>query len=312
MDLLTPFPPGAPLGPSDLYLFYFAGISGVCPDTRIGCHKTGGDGDSDAAGRTGLGQKVCHIEDECEGIFYYLWILYRSGNPQHVQRMDEQAENIESVKRAIRRNPVLTSEERSILSITYKNAVSSRRSAIKNVATLIEQKGGRTRFPNRLARLQEFETRLQDELTDICLDLVRLIDDSLEPASFQAEERVFYEKMKADYYRYICETNKESPHFAHYSGRAKECYETALDVAQSELPPASPSYLGLVLNFTVFLYEVMQLQNEAIELSEKTYADTQDLVDQVDDAVYGDTSEILHLLRDNFVGWKRFRDQQVG
>jgi 14-3-3 protein epsilon len=254
------------------------------------------------------------MSDEREGIFYYLKILYYYAgtvSPTHVQLMDEQAENIESIKRAVRLTPNLTSEERNILSLTYKNAVASRRSSIKNVAVCIRQFADNSESAGRVQRLQEFQARLQDELTSICLDLVRLVDESLAPAAFAPETRVYYEKLKADYYRYICEASKESPDFPQYAEDAKRCYENALEIAQAELPPTSPNYLGLVLNFTVFLYEVMQLQNEAIDLSEKAYADNIDLVDTVDEASYSETVIILRLLRDNFIGWKRYREHQV-
>jgi 14-3-3 protein epsilon len=241
------------------------------------------------------------MSDEREGIFYYLRILY--SNSGHMQRMEEQEENIESIKRAIVLNPVLTSDERQILSLTYKNAITSRRNAIKNASVLIQ------RIPNRSTlKITDFQRKLQTELRDICLDLIQVIDTYLLPVSDLPEPRLFYEKMKADYYRYICESDKESADFETYSGQATAAYETALEVARNDFASTSPNYLGLALNYSVFLYDIVQHQNDAIAFAEKVYTETVDLVDTVDDAAYSDTAVILQLLRDNYTGWKQHRD----
>jgi 14-3-3 protein epsilon len=238
---------------------------------------------------------------ERDGIFYFLRLLY--SNPEHVQRMEEQDENISAIKRAIVLNPVLTTDERQVLSLTFKNAITSRRRAIKNVTDLIQA----TDHP--IQRLVDFQSQLRGELREICTDLIQLIDTALLPVSDLPEPRLFYEKMKADYYRYICECDKDSPDFATYAGLATAAYETALEVARSDFASTSPSYLGLALNYSVFLYDIAQHQNDAIAFAEKVYSDSVDLVDTVDDAAYSDAEVILRLLRDNYLTWKQFRDQ---
>jgi 14-3-3 protein epsilon len=243
--------------------------------------------------------------DERELLLYYLGILYSTDH--HVERMDEQDENIHSMKRVITLNPVLQPEERSILSLAYKNAVSSRRKAIREVQSLVQQSGSSLHV-RRHQRLLEFLTTLQIELRAICLDLIELIDTSLSPASCMPDQRVFYEKMKGDYYRYICESKDDT--FTQYAIKAKDSYQTALEIAKHEFPCTSPIYLGLVLNFSVFLYEIMELPDEAIEISEKAFAEAIDLYDTVDDASYQEITFTLQILRDNHTRWIHLRDQR--
>jgi 14-3-3 protein epsilon len=159
-----------------------------------------------------------------------------------------------------------------------------------------------------MPQLTDFQRKLHTELLDICLDLIRVIDAYLLPVSDLPEPRLYYEKMKADYYRYICESDKESADFETYSGQATAAYETALEVARNDFASTSPSYLGLALNYSVFLYDIVQHQNDAIAFAEKVYTETVDLVDTVDDAAYSDSAVILQLLRDNYTGWKQHRD----
>ena len=149
---------------------------------------------------------------------------------------------------------------------------------------------------------------LLKEMHDICIDLINLIDESLLPASNEPEQRVYFEKMKGDYYRYICE-NKEGD-IEGIIEKASQCYQAGLDIARSELTSTNPTFLGLVLNYSVFLYEIMDHKNEAIDLSQITFSDTVDLIDNTDDATYNETTMILHLLQTNHKNWINERDNE--
>jgi 14-3-3 protein epsilon len=126
-----------------------------------------------------------------------------------------------------------------------------------------------------MAHLADFRVKLRD----ICLGLVRVVDTHFLPVSDLPQRRLFYEKMKADYFRYICESDKESACFEAYSKQAIAAYETALEVARTAFPSTSPGYLGLALSYSVFLYDIVQHQNDAIALAEKVYTETIDTVD---------------------------------
>jgi 14-3-3 protein epsilon len=245
------------------------------------------------------------MADERELLLSYLRVSSSSMSPI---RIDEQSDNMTSMKRVIQLNPVLSADDRTLLHQVYKTAVSSRRLAIKDVQALIQEISGSPAFGRRHPRLLQFMNTLKQELKDICLDLITLIDESLVPASFEPEQRVFYAKMKADYLRYLAE-DKEAPSFETYSAHAKVCYETAMEIAAQEYPATSPVYLGLVLNFTVFLYDIMKLHNEAIELAKRTYSATADLIDAIGDLAYNEAAGLLNLFRENYTAWIRFRDQ---
>jgi 14-3-3 protein epsilon len=212
------------------------------------------------------------------------------------------------MKRVIQLNPVLSHDERNLLAQVYKMAIASRRRAIKDVQAIIQDTPPSVESARRRPRLILFLATLKQELRGICLDLISLIDTLLAPAAFEPDQRVAYEKMKADYLRYVAE-DKEAPTFAADSAQARQCYETAMEIATQEYPSTSPVFLGLVLNFTVFLYEIMELHNEAIELAQRTYAETIDLIEATADSAYNDSAKLLHLLRENYVGWIRFRDR---
>ena len=245
------------------------------------------------------------MSDERELIIYYLNILFKNSH-NHTERMAEQEENIREIKRAIALNPVLSGDERNILSFFYKSPVNSRRNSIRDCQVWLTEINPETQA-QRYAQVTGFIAKLQDEVKNIALDLINLVDESLLVASTTPEQRVFFEKMKGDYYRYICE-NKTDPEFQSFCEKGKEAYENALEIARNELDPTSPQFLGLVLNFSVFLYDTLQMQSEAIELSQRTYTETQDMVESIDDNSYAESQMILQLLRDNHTKWIQLRD----
>lgn len=246
------------------------------------------------------------MTEERDLILYYLRIHF--SNQPEVELIDEQQENINSMKKVVELNPVLTAEERNILNVAYKNAVSSRRKALSDVAVLLKEESTGVRQERRV-RLIQFRDVLLKEMHDICIDLINLIDESLLPASNEPEQRVYFEKMKGDYYRYICE-NREGPEIEGIIEKASQCYQAGLDIARSELNSTNPTFLGLVLNYSVFLYEIMDHKNEAIDLSQSTFNDTVDNIYNTDDATYSETTLILRLLQTNHKNWIHERDNE--
>ena len=47
--------------------------------------------------------------------------------------------------------------------------------------------------------------KIEKELKDICEDILNLLDKHLIPHASTGESKVFYYKMKGDYYRYLAE-----------------------------------------------------------------------------------------------------------
>ena len=85
-----------------------------------------------------------------------------------------------------------------------------------------------------------------------------VLDANLIPKASDAESKVFYLKMKADYYRYLAEIN-DGDKKSQAANNAKLAYEEAQKVAEKDLVVTHPIRLGLALNFSVFQYEARDL-----------------------------------------------------
>jgi 14-3-3 protein epsilon len=78
--------------------------------------------------------------------------------------------------------------------------------------------------------------------------------------------------MKGDYYRYISEYATGDEHNKS-ANNALEAYNSATDIANSNLKTTHPIRLGLALNFSVFHYEVMNNPSKACELAKTAFDD---------------------------------------
>merc|ERR1712066_402533 len=165
----------------------------------------------------------------------------------------------------------LSVEERNLLSVAYKNAVGSRRAAWR-IITSVEQKEKSKGNEENAKYAKEYCVKVEAELQKICDTILGVLDANLIPKAGNGESKVFYLKMKADYYRYIAEfTDGDKKAKAAESARA--AYTEAQTVAEKGLAVTHPIRLGLALNFSVFQYEVLQNPDEACKMARTAFED---------------------------------------
>merc|ERR1712039_995675 len=118
-----------------------------------------------------------------------------------------------------------------------------------------------------------------------------------------------YQKMKADYYRYIAEftCGDEKTKAAEC---ARKAYADAQAVAEKGLPVTHPIRLGLALNYSVFQYEVLTNPDEACKMARTAFENAIAELDNVAEDSYKDSTLIMQLLRDNLTLWTS--DQEGG
>lgn len=124
-------------------------------------------------------------------------------------KLAEQAERYEDMVmymgRVVKKESELTLEERNLLSVAYKNTIGLRRTAWRMV-TAIEKKEKYAQFREVTG---EYKQKIVSELNDISKEVLKHIDDDLLPRAEKDQTRVFYLKMKGDYYRYLSEVSNE-------------------------------------------------------------------------------------------------------
>ncbi|KAM7250410.1 hypothetical protein ACFE04_022293 [Oxalis oulophora] len=223
----------------------------------------------------------------------------------YVAKLAEQAERydemVESMKNVAKLDVELTVEERNLLSVGYKNVVGSRRASWR-ILSSIEQKEESRGNDVSVKRIKEYMHKVESELTDICRDIMVLIDEHLIPSATAGESSVFYYKMKGDYYRYLAEF-KSGSEKKEAADQSLKAYEAASTTANSELSPTHPIRLGLALNFSVFYYEIMNSPERACHLAKQAFDEAIGELDSLNEESYKDSTLIMQLLRDNLTLW---------
>merc|ERR1712232_320855 len=156
---------------------------------------------------------------------------------------------------------------------------------------------------------KEYCGKVETELDKICNTILKLLDGKLIAKAGNGESKVFYQKMKADYYRYIAEY-KDGADKTNAAESARLAYEEASKVAEKDLAVTHPIRLGLALNYSVFQYEVLSNPEEACKMARTAFEDAIAELDNVQEESYKDSTLIMQLLRDNLTLWTS--DQEGG
>merc|ERR1712061_25865 len=231
--------------------------------------------------------------------------VYFAKLAEQAERYDEMATHMEQVGKL---PDELSVEERNLLSVAYKNAVGSRRAAWRMIMS-VQQKEQTKGNEEQAKYATEYCKKVEAELQKICDTILGLLDGNLINKAANGESKVFYQKMKADYYRYIAEFT-EGDAKSKAAENARLAYEDAHKVAEKALAVTHPIRLGLALNYSVFQYEVLQNPDEACKMARTAFEDAIAELDNVAEDSYKDSTLIMQLLRDNLTLWTS--DQEGG
>ncbi|XP_038681437.1 14-3-3-like protein D isoform X2 [Tripterygium wilfordii] len=223
----------------------------------------------------------------------------------YLAKLSEQAERydemVDAMKKVAKLDVELTVEERNLLSVGYKNVIGARRASWR-ILSSIEQKEEAKGNDVNAKRIKEYRQKVEAELSNICSDIMTVVDEHLIPSASAGESAVFFYKMKGDYYRYLAEF-KSGNEREEAADNSMKAYETATRASEAELPPTHPIRLGLALNFSVFYYEIMNSPERACHLAKQAFDEAIAELDNLNEESYKDSTLIMQLLRDNLTLW---------
>jgi len=225
----------------------------------------------------------------------------------------------ELIDRKNKDSKAITTDERNLLSVAYKNVVGTNRSSWRVLKASDE------------AFAQKYRTLVEAELKTNCNEILNLLKAIIEKDSAKkkeapadkdeskkqekdasAEETVFWLKMRGDYYRYLSEVFSD-PNNEEHKGYRDSCakfYKEAMEAAEKDLQPTHPTRLGLALNFSVCYYEILKEKDEAKKLAKKAFDEAIEKLDTLNDDSYKDSTLIMQLLRDNLTLWTQENEEE--
>merc|ERR1712180_541809 len=193
-------------------------------------------------------------------------LVQRAKLAEQAERYDDMAASMKAVTET---GIELSNEERNLLSVAYKNVVGARRSSWRVISS-IEQKTEGSERKQQMAK--EYREKVEKELRDICNDVLNLLGEYLIAKASNAESKVFYLKMKGDYYRYLAEVAVGDAKTA-VTEDSRRAYQDAFEISKSKMQPTPPIRLGLALNFSVFYYEILNSPDKACQLAKQAFDD---------------------------------------
>lgn len=238
-----------------------------------------------------------HTRDE----YVYLAKLY-----ERAERFDDM---VNWIRKFVEMDSNLSNDERNILSAGYKNVISNKRASWRLLHS-IEKKEEKKGTPN-LTYLQEVRSSVENEMRRICDNIQDTLDKFLIPGAKDPESKVFYLKLKGDYYRYRAEFTSDQEHET-AGEQAEKAYRNAYDIAEKNLPITSSIRLGLALNFSVFYYEIRMKKEEACQIAQGAFEESIKILDDLEKNKAKDTILIIQLLKENLILWNNELNEEGG
>ena len=223
------------------------------------------------------------------------------------ERAERFPEMIKSIHKFVELEPKLTKEERNILSAGYKNIISDKRASWRLLNSM-EKKEEKKNSPQTV-NIRLVKNNIEKELNDICNEILIIIDKYLVPNATDSESKVFFLKLKGDYYRYKCEfaTGKD---FDDACSKAEKVYKEAYEIAKKDIPISSSTRLGLALNYSVFFYEIKGLKEEACIIAKNAFDESLKVLDDLEKSKPKDTILIIQLLKENLILWSNEMNEE--
>jgi 14-3-3 protein epsilon len=216
------------------------------------------------------------------------------------EKAERYPDMVKTINKFVELDPKLTKDERNILSAGYKNIISDKRASWRLLNSM-ERKESKKNSP-QVENIKSVKNSIEKELTNIIDEVQIIIDKYLIPNAIDAENKVYYLKLKGDYYRYKCEFST-GVEFNDACSKAEKVYEEANEIANKSIPISSSTRLGLALNYSVFFYEIKGLKEEACKIAKNAFDEAMKVLDILEKSKPKDTILIIQLLKENLILW---------
>jgi len=221
--------------------------------------------------------------------YVYLSKLY-----EKAQRYEDM---ISAINDYIELDPKLTKEERNILSAGYKNILYDKRENWKFLSSM-ERKEMKKKS-KQVIYIQEIKNHIEKEIKKIVDNVHNIIDKYLIPNCEDNESKIFYMRLKADHYRYLCELSKEKE----FIEKAEKIYKEAYNIAIKELPHINNERIGLCLNLALFYYEIKGDKNEGYKIAKNCFEESMKYLEDFQKFKSKEALMLIQLLKENLIFW---------
>ena len=192
----------------------------------------------------------------------------------------------------------LTKEEKNIFYKSFKYIVNSKRSAWLSINYLEEKE----KNDERMEIIKNYKNIIEKDILDICKNVITLINNFLLTKAVIDESKMFYLKMKGDYYRYLCEFKALNEN-KNYLEESEKNYKNAIELSQN-ISWIGTIKLGLYLNYSVFIYEIKKDTKKAIQIAKEAVKSAKKYSDKIKEEEDKDAEITIQVLKENINYWE--------
>ena len=150
--------------------------------------------------------------------------------------------------------------------------------------------------------IKNYKNIIEKDILDICKNVINLINNFLLTKAVIDESKMFYLKMKGDYYRYLCEFKALNEN-KNYLEESEKNYKNAIDLSQN-ISWIGTIKLGLYLNYSVFIYEIKKDTKKAIQIAKEAVKSAKKYSDKIKEEEDKDAEITIQVLKENINYWE--------
>lgn len=197
----------------------------------------------------------------------------------------------------------LSPKERNLLAISYKHIISAIRASLTKINEIYDEESQKKDNGN-LNLVLKLKNSIENELKDACTLIIDILDKHLIKNS-SPDSKVFYYKLKGDYYRYLASFFTSG----NYSQNAMIAYKQASQLSTS-LSCVNPIKIDLALSYSVFLYDIVKNPDEAINIANEALQDALNIITEIDETEMKEATASLQMLKDNIDNWTKEQNKE--
>ena len=216
-------------------------------------------------------------------------------------------DNVYFLKELIKtRKKIMNRDERNFFTASCKNSISNYRSAIRTVLTYENREKKKHNSPY-LSYIKEYRNIVENVFYEKCHEIIKFVEEYIVKKDnfedYDVEGKVYFFKMLGDYHKYLCECDTFK---TKEINKTKFYYNKAIELSKN-LQITNCIYLGVFLNYSVFVNEILSEKKKSIELAKSTiekFKKEEKNLNKEDDNVK-DALSIINLMEINLGNWEQ-------
>ena len=209
-------------------------------------------------------------------------------------------ESMDCIEKLSAIKPKFSYDDLMLLNVVTKARVDPERSTIRTLLCYADSEKKENRI-DIVDRIDEYYAKVTQDLLDFAHRTIDLLEQNIIPNIDDVECLAFSKKMLGDLFRYITETG-HSTELENAKEKSMQYYMEAIKIAD-DLHPCSPVRLNIMLNYSVFVFDGLKKQNDAIDILTNILQNDRDGLASITGERLKEAENIFSIMENNLKIW---------